>query len=107
MSAELGVVLGPLLMAVTFFYIAFQLMDTAHEAYALFAFLLGTAVFVAVPVSLQTLAEQPAFSSLEGVFSGLFVGSITFFLISLVYFILRVMVMPAIAASKGRRLKLR
>lgn len=109
MSLELGIVFGVASLVFITHTAAFKL-DEVHEAFSLFSFLMGVMFTFVLAHTLRTLATSlpTAISDeLSGAFDAMFYGVVIYGVVCLVYFILRVMVAPMLAANNKRRFKLR
>lgn len=95
---------------ITFFayWVSFKLMDTdKHEAYALFSFLFGTVTLWGLAAFVRfSVIRTGGLSDFHGAIDALYYGVVVYGLITFVYFILRVMIAPIVAANKKKRFKL-
>ncbi len=109
MSSELAVIQGTVAVIAFFYWVGFRLMDTDHEAYSLFAFLLGAVTTWGLSGAIREILAQSSSgisSSLATTYDAIHLAVILFGIITLLYFILRIMIMPLINANKKKRFKI-
>lgn len=89
-------------------WFAWNLKDGIHEAYAMFCLLMSSALSVGVAGFIRSSMDNSpgSYSEVLGVLDVFYYAVIVWFVVSLMYFILRVMVSPMIAASNKRRFKM-
>ena len=88
-------------------WFAWQLKDGLHEAYAMFCMLMSSALSVGMASFMRGMFEEvpSSYSAILSTLDAVYYAVIVWFFVSLVYFTLRVMISPMIAASKKKRFK--